>query len=146
MGLLDELKNQAASRLEQEQSSKEEKGRNMRAVHDALRRAQGYLIEFGDSLNILKPEVLRTFPLEATTQLGGLRQGEYAVRDRRKTVDNQDYFEEISLRYRNTGSSDLVFHKDTPTAVERMKEYPTLPEPAVQRGLLDNLKSLIKRR
>ncbi len=123
MGLLDDLKNQAASRLEQQQSTRDEKNRNMRAVHVALREAQRYLIELSDSLNVLKPDVFRTFPIENNIQLDSLRQGDYAVRERRKAVDNQDYFEEVSLRFRNTGSRDLVFHKDTPSSIERTKEY-----------------------
>lgn len=123
MGLLDDLKNQAATQLQKEQSTQETRGRNLRAVDMALREIQNYLIELANSLNILKPQVFRSFILETTVQLDRLLQSDYAVRERRKTIDNRDYFEEVALRFRNAGKENLVFEKDTPTAIERTKEY-----------------------
>ena len=123
MGLLDDLKNQAATQLQREQSSRETRDRNLHAVDRVLRETQNYFIELSNSLNILKPKVYRSFILETTVQLDRLQQADYAVRERRKTVDNRDHFLEVALRFRNAGTENLLFEKDTPTAVERSKEY-----------------------
>jgi len=123
MGLLDDLKKQAATQLQNEQSSQAARDRNLRTVDTVLRDTQNYLIEFSNSLNVLKPAVYRSFILETTVQLDRLLQSDYAVRERRKTIDNRDYFVEVALRFRNAGAEKLVFEKDTPTSVERCKEY-----------------------
>jgi hypothetical protein len=80
MGLLDDLKNQAATQLQNEQSSQQKRDRSLRAVDTALHETQNYLIELANSLNILKPQDFRSFILETTVKLDRLLQGDYAVR------------------------------------------------------------------
>lgn len=123
MGLLDDLKQQAESRKQEEQTNQAEKRRNLQAVNAALRGAFQYFTELANSLNILKPEVARSFYIESTTKLDNLRQLNYRVRDRRKTVDQQDYFEEVALRFSWAGSQALVIEKDSPMLIPRLRDY-----------------------
>jgi hypothetical protein len=122
MGLLDDLKQQAESRKVQEQANEAQKAQNLQEVNTALRGVFQYFIEFANSLNILKPEIARTFYIDSTTKFDRFGQGQYRVRDRRKTVDHKDYFEEVTVRFSWTGSQPLVVEKDTPALIQRLRE------------------------
>lgn len=122
MGLLDDLKQQAESRKVQEQTNEAQKAQNLHEVNTALRGVFQYFTELANSLNILKPEIARNFYFDSTAKFDNLSQGNYRVRDRRKTVDHRDYFEEVTLRFSWTGSQSLVVEKDTPALIQRVRE------------------------
>lgn len=122
MGLLDDLKQQAESRKVQEQTNEAQKAHNLQEVNTALRGVFQYFTELANSLNILKPEIARNFYIEGTTKFDNLGQGNYRVRDRRKTVDHRDYFEEVTLRFSWSGSQPLVVEKDTPALIQRLRD------------------------
>lgn len=118
MGLLDDLKRQAEVRRQEEQRSEAERNRNLEAVHVALRNAFRYLNELADSLNTLKPEVARPLFIDGTTRFERPLQGDYWVREHRKSVNHRDYFSEVVLRFTWKDSSPLVVEKDTPALIE----------------------------
>lgn len=122
MGLLDDLKQQAESRKVQEQTNEAQKAQNLQVVNTALRGVFQYFTEFANSLNILKPDVTRSFYLEATTKFDNLAQGSYRVRDRRKTIDHRDYFEEVTLRFSWSGPQPLIVERDTPALIQRLRD------------------------
>lgn len=122
MGLLDDLKQQAESRKVQEQTTEAERARHLLEVNAALRSAFQYLTELASSLNVLKPDAARTFYIDAATRFENFRQGDYRVRDRRKTVDHKDYLEEVTLRFSWTGAQPLVVEKDTPALIQRLRD------------------------
>lgn len=122
MGLLDDLKQQAESRKVQEQTNEAERARNLLEVNAALRGAFQYFTELANSLNVLKPEIVRSFYIEPTTKFDNLRQGNYRVRERRKTVDHKDYLEEVTLRCDWIGSEALAVEKDTPALIQRLRD------------------------
>ena len=114
MGLLDDLKKQAEIR-QQVPSSHDDAVRQFRyfqPVQSALQEASRYFGELAESLNVIKPDVRRQFYIEGSTKLSHLLQGDYTVRDRRKTIDGRDYLTEVSLRFTCTGNENLVFEKD----------------------------------
>jgi len=122
MGLLDDLKQQAESQRQQEQSSQEQKLQNYQALHNALLAASHYFSELAGSLNTIKPQVLRTFFIEASSKLENLNQVEYAVRDYRTTVENADYLNEVLLRFRCVGQG-LVLRKESQAMVKLLREH-----------------------
>lgn len=125
MGLLDDLKKQAESR-QQSPLSHEERLRThgyFDAVQNALTGVSRYFSELAQSLNVIKPDVQRQFYIEGDTRLSELRQRDYTVRDRRKTVESRDYLTEISLMFTCEGAQHLTFERDTPRAIDNMKEY-----------------------
>lgn len=123
MGLLDDLKQQAEGRKQQLQASQATRDQKRQAVHAALREVSRYLTELADSLNVLKPQVLRYFYVDGPTQLDQLMQYDYMARDRRQPVDNQDYLEEASLRFRCVGSRNQRIQKETPAAIKNLRDY-----------------------
>jgi len=122
MGLLDDLKQQAESKKVEVQTNEAQKAQNLQAVNAALRGAFQYFTELANSLNILKPDVARSFFLDSSTRFEDFRQGNYRVRDRRKTVDHKDYLEEVALRFSWTGAQPPVIVKDTPMLIQRMRD------------------------
>lgn len=123
MGLLDDLKQQAESRKQEELTNRAEKSRNLQSVHTALRAAFRYLSDLANSLNIIKPEVARTFYIEGSTRFENLGVSNFRVRDRRGTVDHKDYLEEVSLRFNWAGREPLVTERDTPPLTQRLRDH-----------------------
>ncbi len=122
MGLLDELKQQAESQKHQQQTSQAERQQHMLAIDAVLRDASRYFTELANSLNLIKPQVNRNFYIEGTAKLDGLAQGDYRARDRRKSLDHRDFFEEVSFRFNCTGAQNLVVEKLTSPAVDRLRD------------------------
>jgi len=125
MGLLDDLKKQAESRQQLPPSHDEALRQHgyFDPVQNALTEVSRYVGELANSLNVVKPNVQRQFYIEGSTRLSGLQQRDYTVRDRRKTFENRDYLTEVSLLFTCQGSENLTFEKDTPRAIENMKEF-----------------------
>lgn len=123
MSLLDELKLQADALRQRQQSGQETYEDNVKRIHARLKEAHGKLYELVNSLNVVKPEVTRYYYLEGNKVLDGLRQGEYALSARRKSIDHTDYFEEIILRTQCRRDGFLTVEKDSEALVERMKQF-----------------------
>lgn len=123
MGLLDDLKQEAESRKRQLRTSHAARDQNRQAIHVALREASRYLSELADSLNVLKPQVPRHFYIDGATRLDQLMQCDYKARDRRNTVDNQDYLEEASLLFRCVGSRNQTIEKQSLAAIKNLRDY-----------------------
>lgn len=123
MGLLDDLKQQAESRKQEELTNRAEKSRCLQAVHGALRATFQYFTELANSLNILKPDVSRTFYVEGSTRFENLTVSNFRVRDRRGTIDHRDYLEEVALRFDWAGREPLVAERESPPLTQRLREH-----------------------
>ena len=122
MALLDDLKRQAEIRRQEEERNQAERNRNLQAVHLALRNASRYFSELADSLNILNPEVRRSYLIDRTTRLDGLVQGDYRVRERRRTLEHRDYFAEVILRFDWKAASPLVLEREAPAQIKQLTD------------------------
>ena len=122
MGLLDDLKQQAERQKQQQESGQTVRGQNLQAVQTALGEAFRYLSELAKTLNTVKPQVYRLFYVDVSTKLDQLAQCDYTVREKRKTVDNKDYLEEVKFLFRSVGSQNVTIEKDSPQNVERLRE------------------------
>ena len=122
MGLLDELKKQAETHKQQLLSGQASKEQNRQAVHALLREVSRQLKELADSLNVLKPKVIRQFYI-GQAKLDGLTQCEYNARDRRVPVSGQDYIEETALSFRCIGLQPLKVERNSPDAIKKLSEY-----------------------
>jgi hypothetical protein len=126
MGLLDELKQQAASVREKQQVSQADLNQNLLLAHAKLKDALHYWVEMFNSLNVIKPVIPRYYYLEGgSTPLENLLQSDYNVNGRRLTLDHTDYIEAIVLRLRCAPASEqtLTIEKDTNALVKRMREH-----------------------
>lgn len=124
MGLLDDLKQQADTLRQKEQVSQEEINQNLLVVHARLKETLHYWVELFNSLNVVKPQISRTYYLEGgATRLEGLQQSDYNVNARRLTVDHRDYIEAIMLRFRCASEQRLTVEKQSDGVVQRMREH-----------------------
>jgi hypothetical protein len=123
MSLLDDLKNQAEVLRKRQQSGSALHDHYFREIHERLKAVFLHLNELVNSLNTIRPEVIRYFYIEPSSMLEDLRQADYAISARRKTIDYVDYFEEVLLRTRCVGSTKLRFEKDSDALVTRMREF-----------------------
>ena len=123
MDLLDELKRQAESQKQQQQAKERSEAQALKSIHEALAGVAKYFNELASSLNVIKPDVARNFVVQGTSTLQGLVQGDYFVRERKKTVDFKDYFELVTLRYRNAGAQVLAIESFADHATERLCNY-----------------------
>jgi hypothetical protein len=124
MGLLDELKQQAASVREKQQVSQAELSQNLLVAHAKLKDALHYWVELFNSLNVIKPVIPRHYYLEGkSTTLENLLQCDYNVNGRRLTLDHKEYIEAIVLRFRCVADQKLTIEKKTNPLVQRMREH-----------------------
>jgi hypothetical protein len=72
---------------------------------------------------VVKPEIARDFAVQGNATLKRLVQCDYIVRERRKTVEFKDYYEQVTLRFHAVGSAGLVLETYADHATERLKNY-----------------------
>ncbi|MBY0436917.1 MAG: hypothetical protein K2W80_01910 [Burkholderiales bacterium] len=123
MSLLDDLKNQAEVLRKRQQSGSALHDHYFREIHERLKGIYQHLNELVNSLNTIRPEVIRYFYIEPSSVLEDLRQADYAISAKRKSIDYVDYFEEVLLRTRCVGTEKLRFEKDAEVLVTRMREF-----------------------
>ena len=108
MGLLDDLKQQANEQKQQSNDSQASQSHNAENIQIALKSVYTYLTDLANSLNVIKPEVRKTFHIDTSAKLDNLLQADYRVTERKKTVDQRDRLEEVALRFRWTGPEPVV--------------------------------------
>jgi hypothetical protein len=123
MSLLDDLKNQAEVLRKRQQSGSALQDHYFREIHERLKAIYQHLNELVNSLNTIRPEVIRYFYIEPSSVLEDMRQADYAISAKRKSIDYVDYFEEVLLRTRCVGEHKLRFEKDSDALVTRMREF-----------------------
>lgn len=121
MGLLDDLKQQANAQKQQTDTNQADQAQNAENIQKALKAVYKYLTELANSLNVIKPEVRRTFHIDTSSKLENLLQTDYRVTERKKTVEQRDRLEEVALRFRWTGPEPVQITKDNPVHVERLR-------------------------
>ena len=124
MGLLDDLKQQADSLRQQQQVTQRDFSQNLLLSHAKLKDAREYWTELFNSLNVIKPVILRQYYLEGgATTLENLRQQDYTVNSRQITIDQKDYLEAIVLGMLCASDQKLTIEKQTDPLVKRMREH-----------------------
>jgi hypothetical protein len=123
MSLLDDLKKQADSLRQKQQVSDEQINQNLQAVNVKLKEALLYWVEMFNSLNVIKPEVKRTYFLDGGKVELQLDQLDYDVNGRRKTINHHDFIEGVVLRMRCVSTQKVSIEKESDANVERMREH-----------------------
>jgi hypothetical protein len=123
MDLLDQLKRQAETQKQQQQAEEQDQTQILKSVHEALLAVSRYFTELASSLNVVKPEVLRVFAVQGNACLQNLMQGDYLVRERRKTVEFKDYLEQVTLRFHAVGQQVLTLETYADHATDRLRNY-----------------------
>lgn len=123
MSLLDDLKQQADSMLVKQRSSEENRDQTLQASHARMKTALQYWVEFMKAVNVLKPDISRTYFIEGSTQLENLAQCDYDVNSRRLTVAHIDYLDSIELRFRCVSDEKVTVEKDSNALITRLQEH-----------------------
>lgn len=123
MSLLDDLRQQADSVLVKARSSEENRDQTLQASHARMQTALQYWVEFFKALNIVKPDVSRSYFVEGSTQLLNLAQCDYDVNSRRLTVAHIDYIDSIELRFRCVSEEKITIEKDSHALITRLQEH-----------------------
>jgi hypothetical protein len=123
MSLLDDLKNQAEVLRKRQQSGSALHDHYFREIHERLKVVYTHLSEMVNSLNTIRPEVIRYYYVEHSLVFEDMRQSGYAISAKRKSIDHADYFQELLIRTRCVGASSLKFEKESDALVKRMREF-----------------------
>ena len=127
MKLLDDLKKEAEALKQKEAFETQAKlstlGQNFMQLQAKLRVIYAYLDDLVKQLNVVKPTVLRSYYIEGVGNLGNLNQQDYFLNKRQKSIDNKDFIDEISLRFRCGPSGVLTTEKESPSTIQGLKEY-----------------------
>ena len=127
MKFLDELKKEAETLREKEAFDTQAKlttlGMNFMQLQAKLRSIYAYLDDLIRQLNVVKPTVLRSYYIEGVGNLANLNQQDYFLNKRHKSIDNKDFINEISLRFRCGPSGGLTVEKESPATIQGLREY-----------------------
>jgi len=123
MGLLDELRAQAERVREKEQFESAALMGNIEVIDAKLKEVHKYLEDFVNSLSIIQPNIYRYYYLDDNVIFDNLPQGHYRVSCQRKSLNHNDYLEEVRLRMKCASDEVIHFTKKTPTVIERMRHH-----------------------
>jgi hypothetical protein len=130
MSLLDDLKNQAEVLRKRQQSGSALHDHYFREIHERLKAIYQHLNELANSLNTIRPEVIRYFYIEPSSVLEDLRQADYSISAKHQQPVR------TAARIRPV--------RDEPEPESPMVETP--PEDDAPKSLFGSLKSLLKRK
>lgn len=122
MGLLDDLKKQAAEVRSQQVDEGEVRRQNIRQVDQKMRQTFQYLNDLFKQLAILKPETGETVFISGIGQVGGMKFADSFIDYRTKRVDEVDYFDYINFYLRWQRPDKLVFESDMLGTVAKVRD------------------------
>ena len=99
MGLLEELREKAASISGTQEADSERYSRHVESVDKALRRGFSYFLELAGYLNVIKPENKRSYVIPRLGNLEGLHQSEFFVDYRTTSVLDKQRLDHFYMRY-----------------------------------------------
>lgn len=127
MKFLDELKKEAETLKQKEASDTQAKlttlGKNFMQLQAKLREIYAYLDDFVKQISIIKPTVVRSYYIEGVGNFENLNQQDYLLNKRHKSIDNKDFLDQITLRFRCASRRVLTAEKESPSTIQGLKEY-----------------------
>ncbi len=127
MKFLDELKKEAETLKQKEALDTQAKlttlGKNFMQLQAKLREIYAYLDDLVKQLNIIRPTVLRSYYIEGVGNFENLNQQDYFLNKRHKSIDNKDFIDQITLRFRCARGGGLTAEKESPSTIQALKEY-----------------------
>lgn len=121
MGLLDDLKRQAAQLQAHRSAAARDFGESVMQVDDALHHTFLYLNDLAKQLNILNLPSPRTFDLEPGVRFEGMRLTDFFVDFRKKPVQERDRYDHINLAFQQKSPQSIVVRKELPPNIARFE-------------------------
>lgn len=127
MKYLDELKKEAESLKQKEASDTQAKlttlGQNFMQLQAKLREIYAQLDDLVKQLNVIKPTVLRSYYIQGVGSFDNINQHDYILNKKHKSIDNKDFIDQISLRFRCSPGDTLTTEKESPATIQSLKDY-----------------------
>jgi len=123
MSLLDDLKNQAEVVRHRQRSGAELVEHYFYEIHERLKSVHRQLFDLVGALNTVRPDVPRHYYVDGSVVLDGLQQADYALSEKKRTIEFHDYFTELQLRTHAVGQKKLVIEKESEPLVQRLREF-----------------------
>jgi hypothetical protein len=121
MGLLDDLKRQAAQLQAHQKAQARNFGESVLVVDEAMHRTFLYLNDLVKQLNVLSPPCPRVFDIEPTVRFEGMRLTEFFIDFRKKLVQDRDRYNYISLTWQHRSEQVITVRKELPQVIARFE-------------------------
>jgi hypothetical protein len=122
MGLLDDLKKQAAIVTTQKISLEALREENLRLVEEKMRQWFQYVNELLKHLAVLKPVNPATYSVPGIGDLKNLGFAESFIDYRRKRINDRDYFKSIGFFIRWGSDETLLIERDMPATAQKVRD------------------------
>jgi hypothetical protein len=121
MGLLDDLKKEAANLQSQEAERTQSKKANAIQVDQALRKTFQYMHDLFRQLNVVKPGCERTYDLLTVGKIGGLSQSDYRIEYHTSQRNNSEHYENLAITFKRS-KADQIHVKREAEQIERFRD------------------------
>lgn len=122
MGVLDELKQKSAEQQARETARREDQARREAFYRDEIKprleQLFGFLHEFSEHLNYVKPDIRTSYRLPENFRLQELRQGDYKLK-----CDSRESMTEIALRFFCQAEGNALIELTEKDRFNSMKEF-----------------------
>jgi hypothetical protein len=122
MGLLDDLKRQAAAVQAHQNAQARDFAECVLEVDEAMHHAFLYLNEVVKQLAVLNPPSPRTFDLEPGVRFEGMRLTDFFIDFRKKSVLERDRYNVINLTYLQKSPQVITIRKELPPNIARFDD------------------------
>jgi len=122
MGLLDDLKRQAAAVQAHQNAKARDFAECVLEVDEAMHHAFLYLNDVVKQLAVLNPPSPRTFDLEYGVRFEGLRLTNFFIDFRKKTILERDRYNFINLTYLQKSPQVITVRKELPPNIARFED------------------------
>jgi hypothetical protein len=122
MGLLDDLKRQAAAVQAHQNAQARDFAECVLEVDEAMHHAFLYLNDVVKQLAVLNPPSPRTFDLEPGVRFEGMRLTDFFIDFRKKSVLERDRYNVINLTYLQKSPQVITIRKELPPNIARFED------------------------
>lgn len=125
MGLLDQLKQQAAQTRKHKDAVATTEEDAAHLVNGRLERVFHYFRELAEQLQVIEPETPLSFPVHGVGEMSNLRLGSFSADYRRKKIghDFSDMIDRVTLTFNYFSAQKFVVEREESFQIERLKEY-----------------------
>jgi hypothetical protein len=127
MAFLDDLKKEAELRKQQAARESHNKTiqvtRNFLLVQSGFKQIKRFLDDLASQLNVVNMEVIRPYYIDGFGLVEDFRQEDYAVKVEKMAIDQKEFVNSITLRFKCSTGKVLSFEKSSFAAIDMEKTY-----------------------
>ena len=127
MAFLDDLKKEAELRKQQEARESHAKivqiTQKFLLVQSKFKQLQGFLEDLSNQLNVVDMNVVRPYYIDGFGLIEDFRQEDYVVKVEKMVIDQKEFTNSVTLRFKCTTATDISFEKNSAAAIDLQKSY-----------------------